>query len=146
MGNTISSRPEDGNPMKIWDVPTLWKEAENLPVFSVVIDNLEELDRVAWYGSDEHSGRLTVRQVINHAKQIQDADPNEPILLSAEGKVLDGFHRITKANMLALSHIPAKQFSKDPEPIRVVDIPDYIYKTYFQNPLDPVSTRLDNES
>ena len=53
--------------MKIWDVPTLWELARELPVISVSLEGLGELDRVAWYGSDKHAGRLTVRHFIEHA-------------------------------------------------------------------------------
>jgi len=130
MGNTISSRPEDGNPMKIWDVPKLWELARELPMLSVEIETLGELDRVAWYGADQHAGRLTVRQVVEHAKRIDQADLSQPILLSAEGKMLDGFHRLAKALKLGLTHLPAKRFTVDPAPIRTVDMPDYILRTY----------------
>ncbi|MFA6287113.1 MAG: hypothetical protein WC661_06965 [Opitutaceae bacterium] len=131
MGNTISSRPEDGNPLKIWDVPTLWELAKDIPVLSVRIDTLGELDRVAWYGADQHSGRLTVRQFVDHAKRIEHANLAEPILLSSEGKLLDGFHRIAKAFMIGQTHVLAKRFDVDPAPIRNVEMPDYIYRTYF---------------
>ena len=133
MGNTISSRPEDGNPLKIWDVPTLWELAEDLPVISVNIETLDELDRVAWYGADQHSGRLTVKQFVSHSKRIDEADLTQPILLSAEGKMFDGFHRLAKAWKLGLTHITAKQFEVNPEPLRSVDMPDYIHRTYFQD-------------
>lgn len=131
MGNTISSRPEDGNPLKIWDVPTLWELAKDLPVVSIDIESLGELDRVAWYGADQHSGRLTVRQFVMHARRIELANVDEPILLSSEGKMLDGFHRLAKAFQLGLKQIPAKRFVTDPKPIRTVDMPEYIHRTYF---------------
>lgn len=136
MANTISSRPEDGNPLKIWDVPTLWEQARDLPVVSVSIEDLQELDRVSWYGKDEHSGRLTVRQFVAHARRIDEADLDQPILLSAEGKMLDGFHRLAKALKEGRTHLPAKRFPADPDPIRTVDMPDYILETYFPKGVD----------
>lgn len=139
MGNTISSRPEDGNPLRIWDVPRLWELAKDLPVISVRIEALGELDRVAWYGADQHGGRLTVRQVVNHARRIDQADTDQPILLSAEGKLLDGFHRLAKAVKLGLTHLPAKQFTTDPDPIRTVNMPEYIYRTYFPEGAQPAA-------
>ena len=136
MANTISSRPEDGNPLKIWDVPTLWELARDLPVVSVSIEELQELDRVSWYGKDGHSGRLTVRQFVAHARRIDEADLDQPILLSAEGKMLDGFHRLAKALKEGRTHLPAKRFPADPDPIRTVDMPDYILETYFPKEAD----------
>ena len=136
MANTISSRPEDGNPLKIWDVPTLWELARDLPVVSVSIEELQELDRVSWYGTDGPSGRLTVRQFVAHARRIDEADLDQPILLSAEGKMLDGFHRLAKALKEGRTHLPAKRFPADPDPIRTVDMPDYILETYFPKEAD----------
>jgi len=117
--------------MKIWDVPALWERAKDLPTISVSIEELDELDRVAWYGADRHSGRLTVRQCVAHAKRIDEADIEQPILLSPDGKMLDGFHRLGKALKIGLTHLPAKQLPFEPTPIRTVDMPDYILHTYF---------------
>lgn len=131
MGNTVSSRPEDGSPLLVWDVPTLWELARDLPIQMVDVEPLGELDRVAWYGPKEHSGRLTVRQVADHVRRIQKAGLEQPILLSAEGHLMDGFHRLAKAYLEGVTQLPAKRFPRNPEPIRSVEIEDYILQTYF---------------
>jgi hypothetical protein len=130
MGNTISSRPEDGNPMKIWDVPALWELARDLPVEEVELEALGELDRVAWYGPDHHDGRLTVRQVTRHLQRILEADLARPILLSPEGHLLDGFHRLAKAHLEGHAHIAAQRLPVMPEPLRLVEMPEFIHRTY----------------
>jgi hypothetical protein len=109
-----------------------------LPVVSVSIEALQELDRVSWYGGDKHAGRLTVRQFVAHARRIDEADLEQPILLSAEGKMLDGFHRLAKALKIGRTHLPAKRFLTDPDPLRTVDMPDYILHTYFPLPSEPL--------
>ena len=92
---------------------------------------------MSWYGGDKHSGRLTVRQFVIHARRVDEADLAQPILLSAEGKMLDGFHRLAKALKVGLTHLPAKRFPTDPDPLRTAEMPDYIFHTYFPASNEP---------
>ncbi len=133
MGNRpyVSSRPEDGNPLRYWYIDDLIEQSKDLPVVQVSIKELGELDRVAWYGDNAHQGRLTVRQVVNHIKKIEDADLTYPIILSSDGKLLDGFHRVAKAYRLGIDTLPAKRFREDPPPCDQKDMLDWIYDTYF---------------
>ena len=39
-----------------------------------------------------------------------------PIILSSDGRVMDGMHRVAKAALLGHETIPAVQFTSDPEP------------------------------
>ena len=58
----------------------------------------------------------TCRAVTEHARQIQDADMSFPIILSAEGEVWDGMHRIAKATLEGISKLPAVRFIENPKP------------------------------
>lgn len=127
-----SSRPEDGNPLKYWYIDTLIELSQKLPTIEVDIEELKELDRVAWYGNNIHHGRLTIRDVVNHTKRIYNADTSIPIILTSEGKLLDGFHRLAKAYLTGLKKLPAKQFIINPEPIDSKDMLSWIYDTYHQ--------------
>ncbi|MCB0105839.1 MAG: hypothetical protein KDE53_08015, partial [Caldilineaceae bacterium] len=49
-------------------------------------------------------------------QRILDADLNYPIILSAEGYLMDGGHRIAKAYLAGIPTISAVQFLQDPEP------------------------------
>jgi hypothetical protein len=49
-------------------------------------------------------------------QRIQAADLSIPIILSADGHVMDGMHRVAKAWLLGLTEIQAVQFPQDPEP------------------------------
>jgi hypothetical protein len=126
---SVSSRPEAGEPLRIWDVKRLWELARGLPVRQVSLSSLDDLDRVGWHGQSRNYGRLTCREVADHARLIQDADLSHPILLSAEGHLLDGFHRLAKAYLLGQTSISAVQFTQNPEPDRLRDLPAWLKQT-----------------
>jgi hypothetical protein len=59
---------------------------------------------------------------------------------SAEGHLLDGFHRVAKAYLLGMEEIPAVQFAElrpaggreaiaNPEPDRIRPLPDWLQRT-----------------
>lgn len=54
--------------------------------------------------------------VADHAKLIDETDLSYPIILSSDGRVMDGMHRVAKACMLGLVTVSAVQFEVDPEP------------------------------
>jgi hypothetical protein len=66
--------------------------------------------------SNDTSYPPTCRAVVQHAQRIQDVDLAYPIILSADGHVMDGMHRVAKAWMLGQSTITAVQFEHDPPP------------------------------
>jgi hypothetical protein len=129
MTQSVSSRPEDGGPLRIWEVERLWELARSLPVRSVPVSRITDLDRVGWHGQATNYGRLTLREVAEHARRIQEATFDYPILLSAEGHLLDGFHRVAKAYLLGMEEIPAVQFAENPEPDRIRPLPEWLKST-----------------
>jgi hypothetical protein len=56
------------------------------------------------------------RAVVEHARLIAPADLSFPIILSSDGRVMDGMHRVAKAVLLGRATIEAVQFTGDPEP------------------------------
>jgi hypothetical protein len=110
-------------------VERLWKLAGDLPVKPIPLTGLDDLDRVGWHGQPRNYGRLTCREVADHARRIQEADVSQPILLSAEGHLLDGFHRLAKAYLLGLAEVPAVQFERNPEPDRLRPLPAWLKDT-----------------
>jgi ParB-like chromosome segregation protein Spo0J len=129
MGDSVSSRPEAGGPLRIWEVERLWELARLLPIRRVPLSRITDLDRVGWHGQPGNYGRLTLREVADHARRIQEATFDRPIILSAEGHLLDGFHRVAKAYLLGIEEIPAVQFAQNPEPDRIRPIPDWLVRT-----------------
>ncbi len=55
---------------------------------------------------------MTVKEVAQHAKLIDQTDLSFPIILCHEGRVMDGMHRVAKAHLLGLLTINAVQFKK----------------------------------
>lgn len=101
---------DDGH--RAWDVHRLIELAADLPVVDVRLDTID-LDTNHWF--DEFSPP-TVRSVILHAELIDACDLSYPIILGADGRVMDGMHRIAKAVMQGRTTVPARQFTVDPEP------------------------------
>lgn len=100
----------------------LWALAAGLPAEPVPIDTIAEFDQDCWFG-----GRgATCREVARHAERIQRADLSHPVILSADGRLMDGGHRIAKAWLAGETMINAVRFPVDPEPDHVVgtDSPD----------------------
>jgi hypothetical protein len=99
-----------------WWTDRLWAEAADLPVHAVAIDTIAEFDMDCWF----HGRAPTCRQVAEHARRIHAADLAHPIILSANGGLMDGGHRIAKAYLLGQETVPARRFVTDPEPDWIV--------------------------
>lgn len=119
MPTVFSNPPRKGQPARIWHLDEVWEHAKRLPIFQKPLAELNSLDEVTWYGSGHHYGRLTVREVAEHARRIEAATFDEPIILSREGWLMDGFHRLARAYLDGREAIPAVQFVEDPPPNRV---------------------------
>lgn len=85
-----------GGKRYVWDVEKLWKLSENLPVKTINMDSIKELDQDCWFGFGSTTVP-TIRNVAIHCKRIIEANMQYPILLSADGQLIDGGHRIAKA-------------------------------------------------
>ena len=97
----------------MWFIERLWQLARELPVQHIPIAQIAEFDQDCWFGSNSPP---TCRAVADHARRIYEADMRYPILLSAEGFLIDGGHRIAKAYLLGEPDIAAVRFADDPEP------------------------------
>lgn len=95
-----------------WDVDRLVALTKHLPRLQVQLTNIRELDE-AFHSDNEPS---TWRAIVEHVRLMNKADLNFPIILSAEGRVMDGMHRVAKAVLLGHTTIEAVQFAHDPEP------------------------------
>lgn len=65
-----------------------------------------------WFGGSP----ATCRAVAHHARRIEAADLSFPIILSADGGLMDGGHRIAKALLRGDLTVAARQFDTDPSP------------------------------
>jgi hypothetical protein len=103
-----------------WDVDRLVELSKHLPRRHVRLDTIPELDE-PWCGDDE---RPTWRAMVEHIRLIEEADRSFPIILSSNGEVMDGRHRLAKALLQRRADIEAVQFVEDPEPDHVGLGPD----------------------
>jgi hypothetical protein len=97
-----------------WDVHRLIALAQAYPVEFVPLAEIRELDEPFWYG--EGSPAPTCREVAEHARLIAETDLAYPILLGADGRVMDGMHRVCKAWLCGHHEIAARRFPIDPPP------------------------------
>ena len=105
-----------------WDVDRLIELSKDLPRQRVALASIREIDEVYWF--DGELERPTCRKVLEHMRLIDEADLSFPILLGAEGRVMDGMHRVAKALLAGHQTIEAVRFASDPEPDHVGRAPD----------------------
>ena len=102
---------EDG--LDAWDVHRLLELARGLPVVSVSIDEVGEIDSTYWFDDDN---RPTVRAIVDHVRLMEQVDLSHPILLGHDGRVMDGMHRIARALLEGRGELPAIRFPHPIEP------------------------------
>ncbi len=108
--------------LRAWDVDRLVELTQGLPGHRVPLASIREIDEAYW--SNEGTTQLTCRNVVEHARLMQDCDFVHPVILSRDGRVMDGMHRICKALLLGLDDIEAVRFEDDPAPDHVGVHPD----------------------
>lgn len=113
-----------GEDIYIWDVHSLVALSVKLNVKEILITDIQELNEAYWF-PDTHP---TTQQMIEHMQLVNAADLSYPIILCAEGRVMDGMHRIAKAILGHQTHIQAVQFEHTPKPDFInVDADDLDY-------------------
>ena len=109
----------------VWDVHKLIEQAKGLEAIQKPLSEINELDELYWF--NENKIRPTPRKISIHAMLIEKADLSHPIILDADGRVMDGMHRCCKALINGDTEILATQFSETPEPhfidVKVKDLP-----------------------
>ena len=95
-----------------WDVDRLITLTSRFPRIHVPLNTIRELDESFWSADDSP----TWRAVVEHVRLIEAADLSFAIILSSDGRVMDGMHRVAKAVLLGRATIEAVQFRGDPEP------------------------------
>jgi hypothetical protein len=88
-------RPSDRG-YRAWDVDRLVALTKDFPRIQIALSDIRELDEA--FPADE-KGVVTWRNVVGHMALIEAAGPSYPIILAANGQVMDGRHRIAKATL-----------------------------------------------
>ena len=121
MRKQYHSRPTDGG-ILIWDVDRLVELSKDFPVIDIPVSEISELDETFWFSADDD--QPTCRCIALHAKLINETDLKYPIILSQDGRVMDGMHRVSKALIEGRETILAVCFHVDPKPDYIDILPD----------------------
>ncbi|RZG83633.1 hypothetical protein EXE10_10755 [Acinetobacter sp. WCHAc060033] len=113
-----------GDDTCIWDVYRLVELSQNVPTIEILLTEIRELNESYWF-PDIYP---TTQQIIDHIQLVQDADLKYPIIVCAEGRVMDGMHRVAKAKLQGQLTIQAVKFEVTPQPDFInVDADDLNY-------------------
>ena len=97
----------------VWFTDNLWQKAKALKMQPVKIAKIKEFHMNCWF---DEKNPPTCLNVARHAQRIAAADLAYPIILSSDGGLMDGGHRLAKAWNQGLEYVDAVQFTEDPEP------------------------------
>ena len=96
-----------------WDVVRLVELASGLHVTSIAVARIAELDECYWFG---HGYEPTCRRIAEHFRLMEEADFQYPIILCADGRLMDGMHRVCKALAQGREEISCVRFEPTPQP------------------------------
>ena len=108
-------RPSPQGPLA-WDVRKLIAHAQALQLQPrlVPLSAIAELDQRYWFS--EPGDEPTPRAIAQHMQLVEAADTAYPILLDAEGRLMDGMHRAVKRLVQGQQDIWALQLPATPAP------------------------------
>ena len=93
-----------------WSVARLITLSKDLPIMNIPLNHLSVYSRY---------DKLTLRELVGHVKAVLDADVYYPIILDADGDIMDGRHRVMKAILEGHNTIRAVRFDVMPPPCRI---------------------------
>ena len=97
-----------------WDIDRLVALTKDFERERVNLDSIRELDENFWFGGKDD--QPTCRAIVQHMRLMEETDLNFPIILSSDGRIMDGMHRVAKALLEGRGSIEAVRFGQDPEP------------------------------
>ncbi|WP_114999593.1 hypothetical protein [Empedobacter falsenii] len=110
------------NKLYAWDVVNLIFLTKELEIENIDLTKINEFEETYWY--NEEGDSPTCRSITQHIKLVNDSDLNYPIIICPDGKLMDGMHRVVKANLLELKTIKAYRLSTLPKPDYIDIDPD----------------------
>lgn len=118
-------QPSGDGRYNAWDVGRLIELSKELPVIEVPLTSIPELDTVHWFGAD--GSPATVRILVRHMELVQAADLATPVILGADGELMDGMHRVARCLLEGRTSVAAVRFVRQPAPdhrhVRPEDLP-----------------------
>ncbi|WP_415404624.1 hypothetical protein [Tateyamaria sp. SN3-11] len=101
------------NGVDAWDIRKLLMQHGADPVHDVALSDIAELDENWWFDIE---GTPTPRALAHHMEMVQQVDRSYPILLDAEGRLMDGMHRVMQALLAGDTTIRAIRLDTTPPP------------------------------
>ena len=99
-----------GEDTHVWDVNRLLRLHANVPTQAVALSQIAEIQQAYWFPNTHP----TTADIVEHMRLVEAADLAYPILMDAEGKLMDGMHRVAKALLAGHSHIHAQLLPQTP--------------------------------
>ncbi len=99
--------------LRAWDMRKIVAQCAHLPVRDVPLSEIAELDEDWWFA---HGGTATPRALAAHMAQVAEVDRTFPIVLDAEGRLMDGMHRVVQALLAGAQTVRAVQLAQTPAP------------------------------
>lgn len=92
---------------KVWTVTNLVSRAQGLPAFDLPLAAIY-LGTEVWHAESSPIG------MASHMRRALDVDTSHPIILSDQGFIMDGWHRVLRALIDGKATIKAVRFDKTP--------------------------------
>lgn len=92
---------------KVWCVPNLIARAKDLVPFDLPL-------AAVYIGSEVWTPEGSVAGVASHMRRALDVDTSYPVILDAEGFIMDGWHRVLRALIDGATTIKAVRFVVTP--------------------------------
>jgi len=105
-----------------WDVDKLIAKSKGLKAIDIQISDLYEFEQNYWY--QDKIDKITCKSITNHIKLVLDCKLEFPIILAADGSIMDGMHRVCKAYLNGQKLIKAVKFDTTPEPDFIDILPE----------------------
>jgi hypothetical protein len=84
-----------------------------LLIIDVPLSSINDIDSVYWIGEDGSAPRVRTR--VKHTQLVKSADLAYPIIIGADGRVMDGMHRVAIALLEDRETVLAVKFDVQPE-------------------------------
>lgn len=114
-----------GDDRLTWDVHRLIRLSKDLKPVDVPLSDIKELDELWWFQTEDDPP--TPRSIADHFGLMQETDLRFPIILCADGRLMDGMHRVLKALVAGRDTIQAVRLEPTPPPdnvnVNVADLP-----------------------
>jgi hypothetical protein len=107
-----------GNKILVWETDHLIRAAQALAPRRRKIAEFG-LEDLHFFSSYEDAN---VRSFIDHMARVEAADLDIPIILGADGVILDGMHRLAKAAKSGATSIDVVQFVVEPPPLKIINL------------------------